>query len=106
VTGGEKVFCSEVESVLYDHPAVVEAAVFGVPDPRWGEMVMACIALKPGSAVTEQELVQFCRGRLSPYKIPRRVEFFEAELPKGGSGKIRKGLLRGGLWGGRKRAIA
>ena len=106
VTGGEKVFCSEVESVLYDHPAVVEAAVFGVPDPRWGETVMACVALKPHSALSEQELVQFCRGRLSPYKIPRRVEFFETELPKSASGKILKRVLRERFWAGEQRAIA
>jgi acyl-CoA synthetase (AMP-forming)/AMP-acid ligase II len=106
VTGGEKVFCSEVESVLYEHPAVQEAAVFGVPDPRWGETVMACVALKPRSAVSEEELVQFCRGRLSPYKIPRRVEFSETELPKSGSGKILKRALRERFWGGEQRAVA
>jgi len=106
VTGGEKVFCSEVESVLYDHPAVVEAAVFGIPDPRWGETVMACVALKPRSAVSEQELVQFCRGRLSPYKIPHRVEFFETELPKSATGKILKRVLRERFWAGEQRAVA
>jgi len=106
VTGGEKVFCSEVESVLYEHPAVLEAAVFGIPDPRWGETVMACVALKPHSAVSEQELVQFCRDRLSPYKIPHRVEFSETELPKSASGKILKRVLRERFWGGKQRAVA
>jgi len=106
VTGGEKVFCSEVESVLYEHPAVLEAAVFGIPDPRWGEMVMACVAVKRHCAVSGQELVQFCRDRLSPYKIPHRVEFSEMELPKGASGKILKRVLRERFWGGKQRAIA
>ena len=64
VTGGEKVFCSEVESVLYDHPAALEAAVFGIPDPQWGETVMACVALKAHFTISEQELVQHCRDRL------------------------------------------
>jgi long-chain acyl-CoA synthetase len=105
VTGGEKVFCSEVESVLYEHPSVLEAAVFGIPDAQWGETVMACVALKPHCAVSEQELVQFCRDRLSPYKIPRRVEFSETELPKGASGKILKRVLRERFWGGKQRAI-
>ncbi len=106
VTGGEKVFCSEVESVIYEHPAVLEAAVFGIPDPQWGETVMACVALKPHCVVSEQELVQFCRDRLSPYKIPRRVEFSETELPKGASGKILKRALRERFWGGRQRSVA
>jgi acyl-CoA synthetase (AMP-forming)/AMP-acid ligase II len=106
VTGGEKVFCSEVESALYEHPAVLEAAVFGIPDPQWGETVMACVALKPHCAVSEQELVQFCHGRLSPYKIPHRVEFSETELPKNASGKILKRVLRERFWGSKQRAVA
>jgi acyl-CoA synthetase (AMP-forming)/AMP-acid ligase II len=106
VTGGEKVFCSEVESVLYDHPAVLEAAVFGIPDPQWGETVMACVALKAHFTTNEQELVQHCRDRLSPYKIPHRVEFSDVELPKSASGKILKRLLRERFWGGEQRAIA
>ena len=106
VTGGEKVFCSEVESVLYEHPAVLEAAVFGIPDPRWGETVMACVALKPHSAVSDQELVQFCRGRLSSFKVPHRVEFSKTELPKSASGKILKRVLRERFWGGKQRAVA
>jgi len=106
VTGGEKVFCSEVESVLYQHPAVLEAAVFGIPDPQWGETVMACVALKPHCAVSQQELAQFCRDRLSPYKIPHRVEFSETELPKNASGKILRRVLRERFWGGKQRAVA
>jgi long-chain acyl-CoA synthetase len=106
VTGGEKVYCSEVESVLYEHPAVLEAAVFGIPDPRWGEAVMAFLALKPHCAVSEQELVEFCRGRLSPFKVPHRVEFSDTELPKSASGKILKRVLRERFWGGKQRAIA
>jgi len=106
VTGGEKVYCSEVESMLYEHPAVLEAAVFGIPDPQWGETVMACVALKPHCTVSEQELVQFCRGRLSPFKVPHRVEFSDTELPKSASGKILKRVLRERFWAGKQRAVA
>ncbi len=67
---------------------------------------MACVALKPHCAISEQEVVQFCRDRLSPYKIPRRVEFVETELPKSASGKILKRILRERFWGGKERAVA
>jgi long-chain acyl-CoA synthetase len=106
VTGGEKVYCGEVESVLYEHPAVLEAAVFGIPDPQWGETVMACVALKPRCTVSEQDLVEFCHDRLSTYKIPHRVELSDTELPKSAAGKILKRVLRERFWGGRQRAIA
>ena len=61
VTGGENVYSGEVEAVIYAHPAVREAAVFGIPDPKWGELVMACVVLKPGIALTVDELVAHCR---------------------------------------------
>ena len=98
VTGGENVYSEEVEAVLYTHPAVREAAVFGIPDPKWGELVMACIVPKPGSALTMDELVAHCRQNLASYKIPRRVEFSDTDLPKSGSGKILKRILRDRFW--------
>jgi acyl-coenzyme A synthetase/AMP-(fatty) acid ligase len=67
---------------------------------------MACVALKPHSAVSEQELVQFCRGSLCPFKVPHRVEFSETELPKNASGKILKRVLRERFWAGKQRAVA
>ena len=94
VTGGENVYSGEVEAVIYDHPAIQEAAVFGTPDPQWGELVTACVVLRPRMSLTAEELIDYCRGRLSSYKIPRRVEFMETELPKSGSGKILKRILR------------
>jgi len=106
VTGGEKVFCNEVEVVIYEHPAIHEAAVFGIPDAQWGELVMASVVLKPGMALTEADLIEHCRGKLSAYKIPRRVEFVETELPKNGTGKILKRVLRERFWTGRERAVA
>jgi acyl-CoA synthetase (AMP-forming)/AMP-acid ligase II len=93
VTGGENVYSAEVEAVLYEHPAVREAAVFGIPDPQWGELVAACIVLKPGYSLSADDLIAFCRRSLANYKIPRRVEFSTVELPKGGSGKIWKRVL-------------
>jgi long-chain acyl-CoA synthetase len=106
VTGGENVYSGEVEAVIYAHPAVREAAVFGIPDPKWGELVMACVVLKPGSTLTVDDLIAFCRQSLASYKIPRRVEFSDTELPKSGSGKILKRLLRERFWVHQERAVS
>src|SRR6266705_3419044 len=104
VTGGENVYSGEVEAVIYQHPAVKEVAVFGIPDPKWGELVMAYVVLKPGLALSADELILFCRRSLAKYKVPRRVEFSETELPKNGSGKILKRNLRERFWADQKRA--
>src|SRR5260370_32191872 len=93
VTGGENVYSGEVEAVIYKHPAVREVAVFGIPDPQWGELVTAFVALKPGMALSANDLTTHCRQFLSNYKIPPRVEFFDAELPKNGSRKILKRIF-------------
>jgi len=106
VTGGENVYSGEVEAVIYAHPAIREAAVFGIPDPQWGELVMARVVLKPGSTLTADDLIAFCRKSLASYKIPRRVEFSDIELPKSGSGKILKKLLRERFWAHQKRAVS
>jgi len=106
VTGGENVYSGEVEAVIYAHPAVREAAVFGIPDPKWGEVVMACVMLKPGSTLTADDLIAFCRQSLASYKIPRRIEFSDTELPKSGSGKILKRLLRERFWAHQERAVS
>ncbi|MDB5331387.1 MAG: hypothetical protein JWP03_2538 [Phycisphaerales bacterium] len=105
VTGGEKVYCGEVEAVFYAHPAVEEAAVFGIPDPVWGELVTACVVLKAGKALTADELIAHCRRTLANFKVPRRIEFSESELPKSGSGKILKRILRERYWTHQKRAV-
>jgi long-chain acyl-CoA synthetase len=105
VTGGENVYSGEVEAVIYRHPAVQEVAVFGIPDPRWGEIVMACVVLKPGETLNAIDLISFCRESLAHYKIPRRIEFSKEELPKSGSGKILKKKLRDRFWAGRERAV-
>jgi long-chain acyl-CoA synthetase len=106
VTGGENVYSGEVEAVLYEHLGVREAAVFGIPDAKWGELVMACVVLKPGVALSVDELIAHCRRSLATYKVPRRVEFSDLELPKTGSGKILKRALRERFWAHQARAVS
>ena len=106
VTGGENVYSGEVEAAIYKNPAVREVAVFGVPDPQWGEVVTACVVLKPGSTLTVEDLIAFCRKSLANYKIPRRVEFSSTELAKSGSGKILKRVLRERFWVHQARAVS
>jgi len=106
VTGGENVYSGEVEAVIHTHPAVREVAVFGIPDPKWGEFVMACVVLKPGKTLSADELIAYCRRSLANYKIPRRVEFSDTELPKSGSGKILKKVLRERFWIHQERAVS
>jgi len=106
VTGGENVYSGEVEAVIYGHPTVREAAVFGVPDPQWGELVMACIVLKPGTTLTADDLIAFCRRSLASYKLPRRIEFSETDLPKNSSGKVLKRNLRERFWTQQQRAVS
>ncbi|MCW2616270.1 MAG: long-chain-fatty-acid--CoA ligase [Frankiales bacterium] len=93
IRGGYNVYPREVEEVLYEHPAVAEAAVVGRPDPKLGEEVLAFVALKPGADATPDELVAFAKERLAAYKYPREVRIV-GELPKGATGKILKKELR------------
>jgi long-chain acyl-CoA synthetase len=104
ISGGENVYSTEVEDALYKHAAVLEAAVIGVPDQRWGERVHAVVVLKEGMTATPEQLSDFCRSHIAGYKIPRSVEFMEA-LPKTGSGKIQKGPLRERHWEGFERRV-
>jgi acyl-CoA synthetase (AMP-forming)/AMP-acid ligase II len=106
VTGGENVYSGEVEAVIYEHPAVREVAVFGVPDPKWGELVMASVVLKPGAVLTSDDLIAFCRRSLASYKLPRQVEFSQADLPKSSSGKVLKKSLRDRFWMHQQRAVS
>jgi long-chain acyl-CoA synthetase len=106
VTGGENVYSGEVEAVIYQHPAVREAAVFGVPDPQWGELVAASVVRKPAMPLSENELIAHCRRSLANYKVPRRVELSDTELPKSGTGKILKRILRERFWTDQQRAVS
>ena len=93
IRGGFNVYPREVEELLYRHPAVLEAAVIGVPDPKLGEEVRAVVAVKPGQSVTEAELIEFVKERAAAYKYPRTIEFRDS-LPKNATGKILKKELR------------
>jgi acyl-CoA synthetase (AMP-forming)/AMP-acid ligase II len=95
-TGGETVYSTEVENALLAHPSVLEVAVFGAPDPAWGERVCAAVVLRVGSSATAEDLESVCRERIAGFKVPREIRFLD-ELPKTGSGKISKRLLRDGL---------
>jgi acyl-CoA synthetase (AMP-forming)/AMP-acid ligase II len=96
ITGGENVYPAEVENVLGSHSSVAEAAVVGVPDPRWGEAVKAFIVLKEGEAATPGDLIKFCSDRLSRYKCPKSIEIVDG-LPHNASGKILRRILRDGI---------
>jgi long-chain acyl-CoA synthetase len=101
VTGGENVYSTEVEDVLYRHPMVLEAAVFGIPDQRWGEAVHAIIVPRvPAGEVPdlEAELIAFCRSEIAGYKVPKRIEVRDDPLPKSGAGKFLKRELRAPFW--------
>jgi long-chain acyl-CoA synthetase len=104
VSGGENVYSTEVEDVLYRHPAVLEAAVFGVPDERWGEAVHAVVV--PRAAVTAEELIAHCQRAIAGYKIPKRIELRAEPLPKSGAGKVLKRELRAPFWAGRESMVA
>ena len=93
ISGGSNVYPREAEELLMTHPAVLEAAVVGVPDPEWGEVGIAAVVLKPGAQASDKDLAAFLDGKLARYKRPRRLVFWP-ELPKSGYGKIPKNLIR------------
>ncbi|MCC6389994.1 MAG: AMP-binding protein, partial [Bryobacterales bacterium] len=103
ISGGENISSVEVEKVIYDHPAVLEAAVIAVPDPHWGEVPKAFVTLKNEGGATAEEIIQFCRGRIAHFKCPKQVEF--GPLPKTATGKIRKNQLREREWAGREKRV-
>jgi acyl-CoA synthetase (AMP-forming)/AMP-acid ligase II len=103
ISGGENIYSPEIERVLAEHPAVMEVAIIGVPDERWGETVKAVVALKPDTHATEEELIRWCREQLASFKCPKSVDILEA-LPRNPTGKILKRDLRKPYWEGRGRA--
>ena len=105
VSGGENISSLEVEKAIFAHPDVFECAVVAAPDDKWGEVPVAIVVRKPGSAVTQQDLCAFLEGRLGRFKMPRRIEFTEEPLPKTGTGKIRKNIIRERYWTGKARRV-
>ena len=95
VSGGENVYTTEVEDVLYQHEGVLEAAVFGVPDDKWGEAVWAAVVPRDDQgSLRPDELIEFCRGKIAGYKLPKGIDIHREPLPKSGPGKILKRELR------------
>jgi acyl-CoA synthetase (AMP-forming)/AMP-acid ligase II len=104
ISGGENIYSVEVERAITDHPAVLDAAVFGVPDPKWGESVKAVVELSSGTTATEEELIAWCKERLARYKCPKSVDIVAA-LPRNPTGKLLKRELRKPYWENQDRAI-
>jgi acyl-CoA synthetase (AMP-forming)/AMP-acid ligase II len=104
ISGGENVSSIEVEDVLFQHPAVAEVAVIGVPDEKWGELVTALVVVKPGSEVTPDDLTAFCRERMAGFKCPKRIELRD-ELARTATGKLQKFKLREPFWAGHERKV-
>jgi acyl-CoA synthetase (AMP-forming)/AMP-acid ligase II len=104
ISGGENIYPAEIENILVSHPDVLEAAVIGVPDERWGESVKACVVLRAGRKTSADKIISHCRASLAGYKCPKSVDFVDA-LPRNPSGKLLKRLLRDPYWAGRERQV-
>ena len=104
VSGGENVYPAEVENALFDHPAIGDVAVIGVPDDKWGEAVKAVVVLKPGAEATEDEIISYSRTKIAGYKIPKSIDFTDV-LPRNPTGKLLKRELRKPYWQGKDRQI-
>ncbi|HEX2438626.1 MAG TPA: AMP-binding protein [Methylomirabilota bacterium] len=104
ISGGVNIYPAEIEDALHRHPAVEDAAVFGVPDPEWGERVHAAVQLRAGAEVAPADLIAFCRRYLADYKTPREVSF-HADFPRDSAGKLVKRLLREPHWAGRQTRV-
>ena len=97
ISGGENIYSTQVEAAIHQHPAVLESAVFGIPDDTWGEAVKAVVVLKPGQTATEEEIIAEASKHLASYQKPKSVDFVDA-LPKAPTGKILKRDLRDPYW--------
>ncbi len=105
ISGGENISSIEVEKAIFSHPGVFECAVVAAPDEKWGEVPAAIVVRKPGAELTAEQLVEHISGRLGRFKIPRIVEFSDEPLPKTGTGKIRKLVLREKYWVGKEKRV-
>ena len=105
ISGGMNIYPAEIEAALEAHPEIEDAAVFGIPSEEWGESVHAVLVRKDGGDLSESEVIEYAREHLAGYKIPRSVSF-EEEIPRTGSGKILKRVLREPFWKGRDSGVA
>jgi long-chain acyl-CoA synthetase len=105
ISGGENIYSTEVEQIIYQHPAVAMCAVIGIPDEKWGESVHAVVILRAGYTISESEIMTFCRQYIAGYKCPRSIEIRTEPLPMSGAGKILKRELRSPFWEGKSRAV-
>ena len=104
ISGGENVSSIEVEDAIFSHPEVAEVAVIGVPDEKWGEMVMALVVKSEGSSLSDADLIAYTKTKLAGYKCPKRVEFREA-LARTATGKLQKFKLREPYWDGQAKRV-
>ncbi|NMW32535.1 long-chain-fatty-acid--CoA ligase [Altererythrobacter sp. RZ02] len=104
ISGGENVYPAEVESAVYGHPDIADIAVIGIPDEKWGEAVKAVVVAKPGSGLTEQDVIAYAKDNIAGFKCPKTVDFIDA-LPRNPSGKILRRELRAPYWEGKERAV-
>ena len=106
ISGGENIYCREVEEALLMHPAVAEVAVVGKPDPKWGESVVAVLVLKPGASADEAALTAHCRSQIAGYKCPKVYQFVDAMPRVQSTNKIDKRALRAPFWAGQDRQVS
>ena len=105
ISGGENISSLEVEKAIFAHPEVFECAVVAAPHEKWGEVPVAVVVRKPGSTLTRDALLEFLQSRLGKFKLPRMIEFSDEPLPKTGTGKIRKLMLREKFWEGKEKRV-
>ena len=105
ISGGENIYSAEVEDALYQHDAVIECAVIGIPDERWGETVHAIVRLQFGEDISAEELIAHSHKLIAGFKCPRSITFVDDPLPLSGAGKILKTELRKPFWEGKEKQV-